>query len=116
MSKRKKIGYRNHVATFQQHDASQDSHGQPSYPTGGDWDTVVTDWPCELITTSGGESLRGRQVTETTTHVFYGEYFGAEGVTADMRMIVGGDTYAINTAYDPNGDRRELRVEAKREG
>lgn len=115
MKRRHAIGMRRWTATFQQHDGRYDSHGQPTYGTAGDWDTFLSAWPCELMTVSGGETIRGRQVTATTTHVFYGEYFGAEGVTAQMRMIVDGQTYAIQSAYDPAGDRREMRIEARRE-
>ena len=50
-----------------------------------------------------------------TTHVLFGEYFGADNVTAEMRAVVGGITYSIVAAYDPDGDSREMRIEARRE-
>lgn len=113
---RQRIGNRRHAARIEKHDGTQESdHGHPSYTTPGDWDTVVESWPCEVLTTSGGELIRGRQVQAETTHVLFGEYFGADNVTAEMRAVVGGITYSIVAAYDPDGDSREMRIEARRE-
>ena len=105
---RKRYGQRRHTAQFQRHNGSQYETGNPTYDVPNHWDTIIPDWPCELLSTSGGEMLRGR-------HVLFGEYFGAEGVTADMRVIVGGQTLGIVAAYDPDGTSMEMRVEAKQE-
>lgn len=116
MSKRRKrIGSRRYRATIQQHDGTVDTHGNPTYKTDADWDNFVCEWPCELLTVRGGENIRGRQVAEETTHVLFGEYFGAEGVTAKMRLVIDSVQYGIVSAFDPEGDRREMRIEAKRE-
>ena len=115
MTRRDRIGARRHRATFTQHNGTQDDHGQPTYTTPGDWDTVVQSWPCEVLTVSGGERIRGRQVAGETTHVLFGEYYGGKDATDNMRVTVDGVTYDVVTAYDPAGDHREWRVEAKRE-
>lgn len=117
---RNRDGNRRHIATFQQHDGTVDSHGHPTLGTSADWDDFISGWPCELLTGSGGERLRGRQVTAETTHVLFGEYFGAEGVTAKMRVLIDDPTgtsvtYQVVSAYDPDGDGREMRVELRRE-
>lgn len=116
---RNRDGKRRHMATFQQHDGTTDAHGHPTYFTEADWDNVL-QWPCEVTTAHGGEVLRGRQVTAETTHVLFGEYFSAEGVTAAMRCKIPSDdgtmvTYDVVSAYDPDGLSRELRVELKRD-
>lgn len=110
---RHRIGNRRHRADIYQHDGSVDGFGQPDKHEAGSWTEYIADWPCEIITASGGESIRGRQVSETTTHVFFGEYFGATGITSKMKIIVDSQTYAINSVYDPAGDSREMRVEGK---
>lgn len=117
MPRRGKIGNRRHRADIKQHNGKKDDHGHgaPSYTTPGDWDTVHAAWPCEILTTSGGESLRGKQVAAQTTHVFFGEYHGASSTTADMELEVDGVRYAVVWAGDWEGDRREMRVETRRE-
>lgn len=113
MAYRKRMGKRRHTAQVQEHNGTVDGTGNPTYGTPGDWDTVIAAWPCELLTTAGGETVRGKQVTAQTTHVLFGEYFGASGVSANMRIIVNGQTMSLVSAYDPNGDQSEMRVEAK---
>ena len=111
----RRAGASRHRATFTRHDGTQDSHGNPTYTTPGDWDTVVQSWPCELLTTNGAESLRGQQVQPTTTHVLIGEYHGAKDVTPEMRAEVNGVIYGIVGAFDPHGNSREIRIELKRD-
>ncbi len=112
---RQRIGSRRHVASAKQHNQTQDEHGNPTYSTDDDWSTIVEGWPCELLTTRGGEVIRGRQVSESTTHVLFGEYFGGKDITADMVVTVDAVDYAVVTGFDPDGDKREFRVEVKRE-
>lgn len=115
MTRRERSGARRHLAHVRKHNGELDAHGNPDYADAGNWDTVIPDWPVELITTTGGETVRGKQVTAQTTHVFYGEYQGGSGVKADMRVEVDGIQYSVVSALDLDGDRREIRVEAKRE-
>ena len=116
MSKRReRTGSRRYRADVQQHDATVDGHGSPTFTTAGDWDTVVTGWPCEILTTTGGETIRGRQVSATTTHVLYGQFAGGSSITPEMRLVVNGVNYSVVSAYDPDGMRRKIRVEAKRQ-
>lgn len=95
------------------HDGTVDSDRVPDYTTPGTWDTYIEGWPCEILTVSNGETLRGQQVTAETTHLFVGEYHGAKDTTTDMRVEVGDVTYEIISAYDPHNDRRDFWVETK---
>ena len=115
---RGRAGNRRYRLTAQTHDTTQDAHGNPTYPTTGDWDTeaTVTNWPVEMLTVGAGEKIRGRQVTSETTHVFLGEYYGGKDIDSKMRVYVGSDTsvtYDVVAAFDPDNQRREFRVEAK---
>lgn len=109
------IGRRRHRATFLQHDGTQDGHGNPTYTTAGDWDTLIASWPCELLTTTGGEVLRGKQVSAQTTHVLFGEYQGSSGITTSMKVTINNVEYGIVAVYDMDGDSKETRVECRRE-
>lgn len=111
--RRRRIGKRRYNARFEEHDGSLDSHGSPTYTEPGDWDTVIESWPCELLTTTGGEKLNGRQVQATATAVFYGAYQYIADIKENMRVVVDDVTYYVVAAYDPEGDRRELRVECR---
>lgn len=114
------IGSWRYTADFYKHNGNVDTTGTPTWSVPADWDVPVLTWPCELTTTRGTEDERGKQVTATTTHVLFGEYFGAKGVTAEMRMIVPIDAddelyMSVVSATDTDGTRREMRIEAKRE-
>tara|TARA_R110000824_G_scaffold53003_3_gene147016 strand:+ start:4970 stop:5314 length:345 start_codon:yes stop_codon:yes gene_type:complete len=111
----RRAGAERHRAKFTQHDGTQDSHGTPTYRVPGDWDTVVAAWPCELLTSTGTETLRGKQVQATTTHVLFGEYHGAKLVEPDMRAVIDNVTYGVVAAFDPMGNSREIRIELKRD-
>lgn len=110
---RQRIGSRRHFADFYRQDGTKDAHGIPDYSDDATWTRVIHAWPCELITASGGERVRGRQVTAATTHVAIGEYYGAREADPDMRAEIGGRRFAIAAAYDPDGDNRETRVELR---
>ena len=68
---------------------------------------------CEMIAASGGEVVRGRQVTATTTHVLFGEYFGGEGVNPEMRALIEGKWYNVTSVLDKDGLSEEQRIELK---
>ena len=102
-----------HVATIEQHNGNQDELGHPTYTNDADWRIVVPRWPCELLTASGGERLRGRGLSASTTHVFIGEWAAVQNVTPDMRLNVGGKIYNITAVYEPDGLNREMRIEAR---
>jgi SPP1 family predicted phage head-tail adaptor len=111
MTRRDRIGSRRHRATFSSYTEEQDYHGNPNYAA----ETFREDVPVEMLSTSGGERIRGRQVTAETTHVMYSDYYNLEGVTAQMQALVGGVLYHVVSVLDMDGDRREIRVELKRE-
>ena len=112
MTRRERCGARRYRADVKQHDGTVDLHGQPSTLATA-WTTVVAQWPCEVLTTAGGEILRGKQVSAQTTHVFYGDFVGGDEVTPDMKVTVNGVDYHVLSALDMDGQRREIRVEAK---
>ena len=115
MSIRKRIGMRRHKATFTAHNGSVDSYGQPTYDDPSQWTEVVSGWPCELITTVGGEVIRGRMTNAKTTHVAYGEFFGAKDVTPKHRCVIDGVSYGVTCVIDADGLQMERRIELRGE-
>ena len=113
MSYRKRYGQRNYYASFQEHNGDQDTHGTPTYGDAADWITVVPQFPAELVSTTGGEVLRGRQISAITTHVLYGEYYSGEGIKPNHRCVIDGKLYEVVSVLDMDGRHRELRVELK---
>lgn len=112
---RKRIGMRRWTATFYRHDGTIDSYGQPTYHVDADWDVLSLSWPCELITTVGSEVIRGRMVNEKTTHVAFGEFYGADGVTVQDRCVINGVNYGIIAVIDADGMQTEKRLELRGE-
>lgn len=113
--KRGRVGYRHHVGTVYGHDGTQDASGQPTLQTDGDWDVQITQFVCELVTTTGNEYLRGMQVASETTHMLFGEYQNGKTITPPMRITIEDVTYEVVASYDPDGDYVEWWVECKRE-
>jgi len=70
---------------------------------------------CEFISTVGGEILRGRMVTEKSTHALFGNFAAIEGANVEMRAVINGDNYGITSVSDPEGIRSEMRVELRLE-
>lgn len=112
---RKRIGMRRWTASFTRHDGTLDSYGQPTYHVPEDWVTVGYGWPCEMVSTVGGEVLRGRMVNEKTTHVAFGEFFGSRGVDVKDRCTVDGVQYGIVNMSDSDGLQTERRIELRGE-
>ena len=100
---------------FKQHDGTLSSEGIPTYEVDDDWTTVITAWPCEHLSSAGGEVIRGSQVNAVTTDVLLGEYYGGSDVTTDMRAVINGVTYEVVSVRDLLGKRKELRIELKKE-
>jgi len=108
MQSRLAAGDLNQRITIKSATESQDAAGQTIYT----WDTtVVSNLPVSVDAVSGGESLRGRQVSAGTQIVFTARY--RSDVTTKMRVVYAGENYGIVRASDPYGDQRELRIEAK---
>lgn len=112
---RKRIGMRRWIANFYQHNGSVDSYGQRTYSVSSDWDLVLSKWPCELITTVGGEVIRGRMTNAKTTHVTYGEFYGSGSVTPKMRCTIDGKDYGVTCVIDQDGLQMERRIELRGE-
>lgn len=115
MSIRKRVGMRRWIANFYEHNGNVDSYGQPTYKTGSDWEASVLNWPCELITTVGGEVIRGRMTNSKTTHVAYGEFAGAKDVTTKARCVIDGVNYGVTCVIDADGLQMERRIELRGE-
>ena len=114
MPSRRSIGNRTHTALFKRHDGSTDDYGNPTYDVSGDWDDVVTDWPCELISTVGSEIIRGKMTMEKSTHVLYGFFSAVSSVDVKCKCYIDGEEYGITSVFDPDGRRMEMRVEVRR--
>ena len=112
---RKRIGFRNRYVSFLRHNGNVDASGNPTYSTPDDWYLVARGWPAEVLNTSGGEVIRGRQVTAETTHVLYGEWSYVQEISPRDRITFNGVTLEIVSVTDPEGLRYEMRIEAKRE-
>lgn len=111
---RKRAGKRIHRATFKRFDGTVDSVGQEMRHVPENWDDVSVSWPCEFVTTVGGEILRGRMVTEKSTHVLFGQFSAVESVDVQDTCVINSQEYGINYIGDPDGLRMEMRVELRK--
>jgi hypothetical protein len=103
-----------HQATFERHNGNQDATGAPTYNLPTDWRIVMSGWPCEVLTTTGGERMRGRQVSASTTHILVGDFFSAaDKIDPECRAWINGRLYNIVAVIEPDGLNRELRIEVK---
>ena len=107
-----KTGKRRYRANIEQHNGSVDAHGQPLTADSA-WDAVVSDWPCEVLTKSAAEDSTGGGTI--MAYEIWGSYITESTIQPNMRMLIDGTTYEVVAAYDPDGRRRNLKVEAKRE-
>ena len=112
--RRKRVGFRNHLATFQTQNLQTDSYGNRQYTDNATWVTNVSNWPCELISVSGKETVYGDAVTELSTHIIVGDKEQAKDVNARMRVMIEDEEYGIVAIRDVSGTNRELRVELKK--
>ena len=95
--------------TIQTPTATQDAAGQPLVSwadlTGG------SNLPARVESVTGGETVRGRQVSAEATTLLTIRYLA--GVTPRQRVSYEGRTLGIVRASDPDGGRRELRIECR---
>lgn len=111
---RRRVGIRTYTAEFRRHNGNRDSYGQPTYSTESDYTSLISDWPCEFMSVVGGEVVRGKMITEKSTHVLFGNFAAVEGVNEKDLVVVDGNRYGINSVFDPDGLRMEMRVEIRR--
>ena len=105
-----------HQARFARHNGNLDEHGNPTYAVERDWIWLPIRWPCEMLSSGGNETLRGRQTTATTSHVLYGEAYGCDGVEPQHRCEMSdGKRYSVVAVLDPEGLNTEKRIELKAE-
>lgn len=111
---RKRVGHRNYLATIENPPATLDEYGQVSYSS-GTWTATVTDWPCEVIDTSGGEIIDGMMTKSTTEKVAIGDkpQIDAGSVTSESRCTIDGKTYGIMAVRDVSGDNFTVRLELR---
>lgn len=101
-------GWLDNRITIETPTATLDAAGQPIRT----WATYGTaSLPAKVEPVSGGEIVRGRQVSAETTIVFTIRYL--TGVTTQMRVSWLGRTFGIVRAYDPYGRQVEMRIEGK---
>lgn len=112
---RRRIGQRRWNAEFSSHNGNVDEYGQLTYSNDSDWSITVSSWPCELVTTVGGEVLRGRMTNEKTTNVAYGDWYAVQHVTTKSRVVINGVSYGITAMIDTEGLQREMRIELRGE-
>ena len=111
---RRRVGTRTHVAEVRRHNGNRDDYGQPTYSVPSDYSVLISDWPCEFMSTVGGEIVRGMMMTEKSTHVLFGNFAAVEDVNEKDLIVVNGDRYGINSIFDPDGLRMEMRVEVRK--
>jgi len=111
---RKRIGHRNYVAAVQAPPFGQDEYGHTDY--NGQWTTVVSEWPCELVDVTGGEVIDGFQTKATTEKLAIGDATqlkdaGVSGTS--YRLLIDGTHYGITAIRDVSGDGFTYRVELR---
>ena len=106
---------RRFVARFYYHNGNRDAHNNPTLSVDADWIKRPVVFFCEMQETAGGEKVRGRQVTASTTHVLFGERRGLLSVKPTDRCVVGGQNYEVVATHDPDGKGIEGRIEIKAE-
>lgn len=111
---RRRVGTRTYIAEIRRHNGTRDDYGQPTYSTPSDYTTLISDWPCEFMSTVGGEIVRGKMITEKSTHVLFGNFAAVEGVNEKDIVVVNGERYGINSIFDQDGLRMEMRVEVRK--
>ena len=76
------------------------------------WATTQTGIAAEVRAVAGGETVRGRQMAATTSHLVTIHY--RTGVNPKQRFVWGSLTLYITRAEDPDGTRRELECQCER--
>lgn len=106
---------RRYVASFYVHNGNRNQTGNPTYDDLEDWYQVAYDYYCEKINSSGGETVRGRQVTDQTSFVLVGDYWGARaiGVSAPMQVEIEGIRGNVISAEDIDGQQLEMMIQVE---
>jgi len=73
------------------------------------WATYKANVPADHQNVSGGETLRGRQVSAQASHLF--RIRTVDGVTTEMRVLWGGEYYGIVNVKEPY--TREMWLECR---
>lgn len=99
-----RVGSMRERITIQTKTETQDDAGQPVVT----WANYLVNEPCEYRPTSGGETLRGRQVEEGTKAVFTVRY--RDGYSADQQIVHNGSIYGITYVKPVEGGRRYIEL------
>lgn len=84
-----------------------DTAGQPIRT----WSTVYANEPAEFTPTSGGESLRGRQIESGINSVFVVHYHA--DIVPTMQVVHGSTIYGIVRVRQTDGGKRYMELECK---
>jgi len=76
-----------------------------------DWGTFYSEVPFSFVSSSGREYERAAQITADMTHLIRMRWI--DGVTTDMRLVVGERIFQLISILDPTGRREELIVTAR---
>ncbi len=112
---RKRIGFRRHIADIYNHNGTRDAVGQLDTKNDSNWVGFAMGWPCEFVSTVGGEIVRGIMVTDKSTHIAFGHFSHVETVNKKMRVKINNEWYGITSIIDPEGIRQEMRIELRKE-
>jgi SPP1 family predicted phage head-tail adaptor len=74
------------------------------------WANVKATWPAEHIYTSGGEALRGRQLSAQTSDLF--RIRTIDEVTTEHRVVWNGTNYGIVQVSEPFTREQWLQCKA----
>lgn len=102
-----RTGTLRHVLTLQTNTPTQDASGALIES----WANTQTGIAANVQTTGGGETIRGRQVAPTTTHLVTIHY--RTGVVPTQRFLWGSVYLNITRAEDPDGMRQKLEVQCE---
>lgn len=91
--------------TIQEATLAADGAGQ-MVPT---WSTYQGNWPAEHRYVSGGETIRGRQLSAESSHLFIIREL--DGVTRQMRVLYDSTYYGIVNISEPR--EREVWLECR---
>lgn len=107
-SKQFRVGSMRERIDIQTSTDAVDSAGQPIRT----WTDLYQDEPAAFVQTTGGETLRGRQITAGIAAVF--TIHRRESITPQLQIIHGSDTYGIVHVIPVEGGRRYLELDCKR--
>jgi SPP1 family predicted phage head-tail adaptor len=99
-----RAGRLRHRVTFQRRATTLNAYGE----TVGSWQDVATGVPADVVPVSGRERIASGQNLSTTAVRVWVRH--REDITTDMRIVHGGQVYAIESAIAADGRRERLEI------